>query len=92
MSEFVSVLQGEGSSTVVTVTRQEAEALELEILDQPAIDRRRQPLAPRAVQTPPSDLKGAELNEALEAAGLPKSGSADEKRERLATHIATQEV
>lgn len=33
-------------------------------------------------------LKGKALDEALDAAGLPKTGSADEKRERLAAHEA----
>lgn len=33
-----------------------------------------------------ADLKGAALDEALEDAGLPKSGSADDKRARLAEH------
>lgn len=36
----------------------------------------------------PEPLKGAALDEALEAAGLPKSGTADEKRARLAEHQA----
>lgn len=35
-------------------------------------------------------LKGAELNQALEDAGLPKTGSADDKRARLAEHAAQQ--
>lgn len=35
---------------------------------------------------PAADLKGAALDEALEEAGLSKSGSADEKRARLAEH------
>lgn len=30
------------------------------------------------------DLKGAALDKALEDAGLPKTGTADEKRERIA--------
>jgi hypothetical protein len=30
------------------------------------------------------ELKGSQLEEALEEAGLPKSGNADEKRQRLA--------
>lgn len=34
------------------------------------------------------DLKGKALDEALDAAGLPKSGTADEKRARLAEHQA----
>lgn len=33
-------------------------------------------------------LKGKALDDALEAAGLPKSGTADEKRARLAEHEA----
>jgi hypothetical protein len=89
MPEFVSVLQGEGSSTVVTVTRERAEALGLEVLDQPAVDRRGRPLGPREIAQPASELKGAALDEALEEAGLPKSGSADEKRKRLAAHTNT---
>lgn len=36
-----------------------------------------------------SDLKGAALDEALEKAGLPKTGTADEKRARLAEHNTT---
>lgn len=39
-------------------------------------------------QQEPEQLKGAALDEALEAAGLSKSGTADEKRERLAEHQA----
>lgn len=35
------------------------------------------------------DLKGAALDEALEAAGLTKTGTADEKRARLAEHQAS---
>jgi hypothetical protein len=37
-----------------------------------------------------SDLKGKALDEALDAAGLPKTGSADEKRARLAEHTHSQ--
>lgn len=36
--------------------------------------------------TTPELLKGAALDQALEDAGLPKTGSADEKRARLAEH------
>lgn len=42
----------------------------------------------RTTAKPPSVLKGAALDEALEAAGLPKSGTADEKRARYAGHLA----
>jgi hypothetical protein len=38
----------------------------------------------------PELLKGAALDVALEDAGLPKTGSADEKRARLAEHTASQ--
>lgn len=42
---------------------------------------------------PPDLLKGADLDAALEAADLPQSGSADEKRARLIEHqIATEPV
>lgn len=37
--------------------------------------------------TPDGELKGAELDTALDAAGLSKSGTADEKRARLAEHL-----
>lgn len=35
------------------------------------------------------ELKGAALDAALDAAGLPKTGTADEKRARLAEHNDT---
>jgi hypothetical protein len=37
------------------------------------------------------ELKGAALDEALDRAGLSKSGTADEKRARLADHTTEQE-
>lgn len=43
-----------------------------------------------APQVDPEDLKGKALDEALEAAGLVKTGSADEKRARLAEHEQLQ--
>ncbi len=48
-------------------------------------DPRWESVAPKAA---PGDdgLKGQALDDALEAAGLPKTGSADEKRARLAEH------
>ena len=36
------------------------------------------------------ELKGKALDDALEAAGLPKTGTADEKRKALAEHEAAQ--
>ena len=33
---------------------------------------------------PAQELRGSDLDDALESEGLPKSGSADEKRDRLA--------
>lgn len=91
MPEYVSVLQGEDSKTVVTVTKQRAEAKGLTVLDQPATDRGGRPLPPRPVAPPAEELKGAALDDALDAAGLPKTGSADEKRARLADHNNSQE-
>jgi hypothetical protein len=38
------------------------------------------------------ELKGKALDEALESAGLSKSGTADEKRERLADHEAASAI
>lgn len=83
MSELVSVRQHKDSNTVVTVTRSVAEAKGLEVLDQPATDKRGRGLAPRPLNVP-SELKGQALEDALDAAGLPKTGSADDKRARLA--------
>lgn len=37
-------------------------------------------------ETPAEELKGAALDQALTDAGLPKTGTADEKRQRLADH------
>jgi hypothetical protein len=44
----------------------------------------------RSEATAGSGLKGKALDEALDAAGLPKTGSADEKRARLAEHTHSQ--
>lgn len=37
-----------------------------------------------------TELRGAALDEALTAAGLPTTGKADEKRTRLAEHLAAE--
>lgn len=37
------------------------------------------------------EIKGAALDQALEDAGLPKTGTADEKRQRLAEHLSSDE-
>lgn len=92
MTEFVSVYQDPKSKTVVTVTKEFAESLGLDVLDQPAVADNGRPLGPREAAESSSDLKGAALDEALEQAGLPKTGSADEKRARLAAHNDTTEV
>ena len=42
--------------------------------------------SPADAETPAAELKGQGLHDALEAAGLPTTGSADEKRARLAEH------
>lgn len=41
-----------------------------------------------AAETPAADLKGEALDAALKAAELPLTGSADEKRQRLAEYVA----
>ena len=93
MPEFVSVLQDPKSETVVTVSKGHAESAGLDVLDQPAVDRRGRPLGPRALETAPSDLKGKELEAAVKTANeagaeIPASASADEKRQLLAAHQA----
>jgi hypothetical protein len=47
-----------------------------------------QEAARRAASEPASELQGKALDIALEDAGLPKTGSAGEKRQRLADHQA----
>lgn len=55
------------------------------VVDEPAVDRNGRPLPDQP--TPPApDLAGQALDDALKAAGLPRSGTADEKRQRLADH------
>lgn len=44
------------------------------------------PLDEKPTEGEDTELKGAALDEALTEAGLPKTGTADEKRERLAEH------
>ena len=56
-------------------------------LEQQYVDRGFEVTA-RATAPESSELKGAALDDALDAAGLPKSGTADEKRARLAEHQA----
>lgn len=53
-------------------------------IEEPAVDRAGRPLPPRFAV----ELRGKELDDALRAAGLKLSGSADEKRDRLADHRA----
>jgi hypothetical protein len=57
--------------------------------DEPATGRNGRPLPTEYPTVPnPGELKGKELDEALDAAGLPKNGTADEKRQRLADHTS----
>ncbi len=49
-------------------------------------------LAAIAAEAEAQQLKGAALDEALEEAGLPKTGTADEKRQRLAEHNTAAEA
>lgn len=86
MPEFVSVRQHEQSQTVVSVTKERAEGLGLEVLDQPATNKHGKPLGPRQLTAPDRQLRGKALDDALEAAGLSKGGTVDEKRQRLADH------
>lgn len=66
MPEFVSVRQDGNSKTVVTVTKERAEALGLKALNKPAVDRRGRPLPPRQAEEKaapsPSSTTAAETN------------------------------
>jgi hypothetical protein len=84
--EKVRVKLADGSEA--TVAASFAAAKELTVLDKKAVDG-----FGRALNSKPhidlSALKGAALDEALEKAGLSKSGTADEKRARLAEYQAS---
>ena len=75
--ELVRIKLADGAE--VTHTRSYAEDMGLTILDKPAVNGRGGGLDPK----PPIDLRGKELDDALKAAGLPTSGTAAEKRDRL---------
>ena len=81
MAELVRIKLADG--TLVSHTREWAESFGLKVLDdQRGADARGGALDPKY----PVDLRGKELDAALSAAGLPTSGTAAEKRERLADH------
>lgn len=81
MQDAVRIKTEDG--TEVTHTREFAESHGLKILeDKAALGRDGRALDPKY----PVDLRGAELDTALEQAGLPKGGTAAEKRERLSDH------
>lgn len=61
-----------------------ANSHKLTVLEKPAMVRGRHVPIKR-----PVDLRGKALDSALEAAGLPKNGTADEKRQRLTDHQAS---
>lgn len=79
--DLVRVKLEDGTET--TVGAAFAKSHNLKVLDKPAVDR-----VGRTIRTKyPVRLRGGELDTALDAAGLSKTGSADEKRERLAVHL-----
>jgi len=69
----------------VTVGEVFAQSHNLKPLDKPATDPHGRALPTKY----PVDLRGKELDAALDRAGLSTSGSAQEKRERLSTHEAS---
>lgn len=80
MTQFVRVKLQNGAEA--SVSEGFAKSHGLAALKKPAADR-----AGRALRDKPAiDLRGAELDQALEDAGLPKSGTAGQKRARLADH------
>lgn len=72
--------------TEVSVGSSFAKSHKLKVLDKPARVHGRTLRAKH-----PVNLRGAQLDAALDEAGLPKTGSADEKRQRLADHQASVE-
>ena len=80
MADLVRVKLDSGAE--VTLGRAYAEAHDLTVVDKPAVDKRGAALLAKY----PVDLRGKELDSALEEAGLSKSGTAAEKRQRLADH------
>lgn len=90
----------DGSQVVIVNTeeqeRRETTAAEKVFVDQAPVQEVTEQLGKEVGQPAPEDvavteaseLKGAALDEALEAEGLPKSGTADEKRARLAEHLS----
>lgn len=83
------------SGSEVTVSARYAEAKNLKVLkDVRAADLSGRVIpavaAPSVAPEDAADLKGKALADALTDAGLPTSGSADEKRARLRDHLANQ--
>jgi hypothetical protein len=77
MADLVRVKMDDGAEA--SVGREFAEVHGLKVLNKPAADS-----AGRGfVVKYPVTLAGSDLDDALEAAGLPKSGTAAEKRKRL---------
>jgi hypothetical protein len=74
--------------TEVTVGAAHAANAGLTVLKKPAVDGVGRALPAKY----PVDLRGAELDAALDKVGLPKSGTAAEKRERLSAHNHTSDV
>ena len=61
--------------------------------DAPAVDSAGAPLPPKPNYAAAGEqLRGQALDDALDAAGLSKSGTVAEKQQRLAEHNATTEV
>lgn len=79
MPEFVSAYQGDEGNTVVSVTKEYAEAAGLKTLKQPATDRRGRPLAPRegnrTSATTTTSTAAAKTTNGGEAASKPEEAS-----------------
>jgi hypothetical protein len=101
MTEFVRIRTENTMET--TVSRTWAEISGAEVIDSPAVDAHGKPLAesrkdgrpvlPRtsvdeAAALNSGQLRGKALDDELEKAGLPKSGTVSEKQDRLADHLA----
>lgn len=73
------------NGTEASVGTSFADSHGLKVLDKPAVDAAGRPIPTKH----PVTLRGSELDRALEEAGLPKTGTAAEKRARLDEHIET---
>lgn len=87
MPALVRVKLDNGAEVTVGAAFAKSHGLKV-LTDKPAVGKGGRRLPPKY----PVDLRGKELEVALAAAGLPTTGTAAEKRDRLATHNQTSDA